>query len=95
MADKKEKKTYDFVARGCLRGNRGEAWEALRRSGENSYLEFKAEPENEYDPNAIKILVRGEAYGMAGYVGREFTEQIKKIMSKSYRIDILSVTREK
>ena len=57
---------------------------------DNSYLEFQEEPTNNADPDAIKVMVRGEYYGMAGYVGREYTSWIRDILSyaTSYRLDV-------
>lgn len=58
-----------------------ERWHGLR-PGElnyrNSYIELRAEPENIYDANAIKALCRGETFGTLGYVGREFTDDVRR-----------------
>lgn len=57
----------------------------------NSYLIFEEEPNNEYDPNAIKVVVRGEFFGTVGYVGREFTGKVKENLKdcKKYRVDMI------
>lgn len=74
--------------RGCDKGNhRAKLWKEIARwnglkPGElnyrNSYVELQAEPENAHDANAIKVLIRGEAFGTLGYVGREFTDDVRR-----------------
>lgn len=73
--------------RGCDKGNhRAKLWKEIARwnglkPGElnyrNSHIELQAEPENAYDAKAIKVLCRGEAVGTLGYVGREFTDDVR------------------
>lgn len=89
---------FKFQCRGCTIGNRELLWNNYINSiigwGEedNSYFIFEDEPENKFDPNAIKVVVRGEFFGTAGYVGREYTAEVKQILQKCslYRIDIFS-----
>lgn len=45
---------------------------------------FQAEPENEIDPKAIKIIIGGDH---AGYVCRGFTESFHKWFEAGYKID--------
>jgi hypothetical protein len=90
--------TFDFICRGCTMRNREEKWAEYASSIymtynqeiDNSYLTFEEEPDNPYDPNAIQVVVRGEIFGTAGYVGREYTGKVKKILAKCslYRIDM-------
>lgn len=63
------------------------------RENDNSYIIFEEEPDNDYDPNAIKIVIKGEHFGTAGYVGKEYTKQIKEILNKcdKYRVDLKSL----
>ena len=42
---------------------------------------------NKYDPNAIELLVRGEAFGNAGYIAKEQTEAVRKLAIKK-RVDV-------
>lgn len=60
------------------------------RVHDNSYLTLEEEPDNEYDPNAIQVVVRGEFFGTAGYIGREYTKQVKEILDRcnAYRLDM-------
>ena len=60
------------------------------RVHDNSYLTLEEEPDNEYDPNAIQVVVRGEFFGTAGYIGREYTKQVKDILDccNEYRLDM-------
>ena len=90
--------TYEFICRGCGYGNRSQNWynyqssisTELNRQIDNSYLTLEEEPDNPHDPNAVRVMVHGEFYGMAGYVGREFTTDVKQILEKclSYRVDV-------
>lgn len=74
--------------RGCNKGSHRaglwkeiERWHGLRPrelNYRNSHIELQAEPENAYDANAIKVLCRGEAVGTLGYVGREFTDDVRR-----------------
>lgn len=45
----------------------------------NSWLTLHEDKKNKYDPNAIELLVRGEAFGNAGYIAREQTEAVRKL----------------
>lgn len=92
--------SFQFICRGCTMRNRGNVWHGfvssisgiLDREGDNSYLTFEEEPDNAYDPNAIQVVCRGEFFGTVGYVGKEFTLQIKDILykCKGYRIDMVN-----
>lgn len=93
-------KTFRFACRGCAIRNRKYLWEGFvssmadpwNRAHDNSYMELVEEPNNSYDPNAIKVVCRGEFFGTMGYVGKEFTSEVKKILDKcqSYRVDMLN-----
>ena len=98
----KNKTTHDscveIICRGCTMCNREEVWESfissisgyINREIDNSYLTFVEEPGNQHDPNAIQVVCRGEIFGMAGYVGKEYTGTVKNILTQcnSYRIEI-------
>lgn len=89
---------FSFVCRGCTMKNREDIWngfvssisEPYNRKIDNSYLTLEEEPSNIYDPNAVMVVCRGEFFGTVGYVGREFTEQVKEILAKceAYRVDM-------
>ena len=85
----------DFVARGC--SFRRECWHNLLGSVgqqiENSYIQLIPEPDNEYDPNAILLMARGEVFGKLGYVAKHQTNTIHKILSiaSNYYIEIPEV----
>lgn len=89
---------FEFECRGCQMRGRDNLWEgfvsSINNNGymqyDNSYLVFEEEPNNEYDPNAIKVVVRGEFFGTVGYVGKEYTKNVKEILNKAkfYRIDM-------
>ena len=91
--------SMEIVCRGCTMRNREKLWhnfvssiaDELNRSIDNSYLILEEEPNNEYDPNAIKVVVKGEFFGTVGYVGREFTGKVKKNLQdcKEYRLDMI------
>ena len=95
---KKNLHTYEFTCRGCGYGNRYRNWlnyqssisTDLNRQIDNAYLTLEEEPDNPHDPNAIKVVVCGEFYGLVGYVGREFTTEVYQILEKcvSYRVDM-------
>ena len=77
-----------------MRG-RDEIWEGYFSSNSeycpnNSYLTFEEEPDNLNDPNAVKVVCRGEFFGTVGYVGREFTAGVKAMLRKKpkYRIEV-------
>ena len=90
-----------FVCRGCtMNESRRFVWEGfvgsmaddpINRNIDNSYLTLEEEPGNIHDPNAIQVVCRGEHFGTMGYVGREFTKQVKEILNEcqSYRVDIV------
>ena len=94
---------FEFECRGCSMMNREERWNGyissisrkLDRESDNSYLTLEEEPENKYDPNAIKVVVRGEFFGIVGYVGKEYTAKIKQILysCEKYRIDMKDVNQ--
>lgn len=89
----KEKKTK-FLCRGCTIGNRKSLWYAFKNSNyelpDNTYMIFEPEPTNIHDPNAVKIVFKGEVFGTAGYVGKEYTAEIKEIIAKAahYTIEL-------
>lgn len=87
-----------FPCRGCMVGERKKLlWEhwlssmsdRLNRETDNSWMMLVEEPENRYDPNAVAVVCKGEAYGTMGYVGKEYTAEIKAILSQcsKYRLD--------
>lgn len=88
-----------FMCRGCTMMNRKNLWHGFTSSIagkanweiDNSYLSLEEEPSNIYDPNAIMVVCRGEFFGTVGYVGKEYTTEIKEILNKciSYRIDMV------
>ena len=83
-------KKYVFPCRGCNFKGREIKWnnfvssisDETNRAIDNSYLDFEEEPNNPADPYAIKIIVRGEFFGTLGYVGREYTGEIRSILKK-------------
>lgn len=87
--------TCEFICRGCTIGARKRLWDSFLStttySSEPSYLTLKPDPKNHVDPNAIEIVVRGEQYGLAGFVGREYTGLIKKAFEEciAYRLDTI------
>lgn len=91
---------FHFVCRGCTmmrnrvdvwNGFASSIWDDFNREIDNSYLSLEEEPNNRYDPNAIMVVCRGEFFGTVGYVGKEFTTDVKNILSKSiaYRVDVV------
>lgn len=88
---------YEFVCRGNNIGRRKELLYSflssissdINFSINNSYLFFETEPNNPHDSNAIAILCGGEIFGTIGYVGKDYTKDIKQILdnSKSYKIE--------
>lgn len=85
----------EVECRGCNMKGRELIWKSFVSSisfkeQENSYLTLEEELDNKYDPNAVRVVVRGEIFGMAGYIGKEFTNQIKGILNdcKEYRLDM-------
>lgn len=94
---------FEFICRGCSLSFRKNIWygftsslnDPLNRSQDNSYLMLVEELDNKYDPNAIMILCRGEFFGTVGYVGREFTSQVKEILKEcfDYRVDMVDESK--
>ena len=92
-------KTIYFVCRGGNFHPRNMLWRSYLGSIEdvqnyatdNSYLTLVEEPNNPVDKNAIKVVVRGEIYGLVGYVGKEYTQEVKNILNTctSYRVDMV------
>lgn len=90
---------FQFICRGCNMQYRKNIWNGFVSSMsdminwviDNSYLTLEEEPSNSYDPNAIMVVCRGEFFGTVGYVGKEYTAEIKSILDKcvSYRVDML------
>lgn len=88
----------EIICRGCSMRGRERIWigytssmaDELNRGIDNSYFVFEEEPGNSYDPNAIQVVCRGEFFGTAGYVGKEYTGTVKEILEKCevYRIDM-------
>ena len=95
-----EEKTnsLEIVCRGCTMFGReriwhgycGSIWDHHNWEINNSYLTFEEEPNNKYDKNAVKVVCRGEFFGTIGYVGREFTKQVKRILHncERYRVEM-------
>lgn len=91
--------SIEIICRGCTMKNRERIWHnfvssimgSRNREIDNSYLIFEEEPTNEYDPNAIKVIVKGEVFGVAGYVGKEYTVKIKEILNdcRLYHLDMI------
>ena len=91
--------SMEIICRGCTMRYREMIWESfvssmqdmLNRAIDNSYLIFEEEPTNEHDPNAIKVVCKGEHFGTVGYVGKEFTEKVKENLKdcKEYRLDMV------
>lgn len=89
---------FEFLCRGCTMMDRQERWAMyvssiccdLDEEIDNSYLILEEEPDNKNDPNAIKVIVKGEFFGGVGYVGREYTGKVKEILNgcSSYRLDM-------
>lgn len=89
----------EIVCRGCSMRNREELWGNFKssiynvydREIDNSFLFFEEEPDNQYDPNAIMVVVKGEFFGTVGYVGKEYTASVKDVLNtcKEYRIDMV------
>ena len=91
---------FEFICRGCtINRFRVQIWHGflssiegfLNREIDNSYLFLEEEPSNRYDPNAIMVVCGGEFFGTVGYVGREFTLQVKEILKQcqEYRLDMV------
>lgn len=49
----------------------------------SSHIQLMSEPKNEHDPNAIKVLCKGEAYGKLGYVAKERTSDVRALSALS------------
>ena len=84
----------DIICRGCNIGERRDLWGDYEKSlidAGGSHLELEEEPENMHDPNAVKVICCGEVAGPLGYVGREYTEDVKKILKecKEYYLEML------
>lgn len=100
LAEAEGNEHFQFLCRGCVMRNRERLWHGfvssisgiVNREMDNSYLTFEEEPDNAYDPNAIQVVCRGEFFGTVGYVGKEFTLQIKDVLykCKGYRIDMVN-----
>lgn len=101
LAEAEGYETFQFICRGCtMMPFRKNLWHGfvssisgiVNREMDNSYLTFEEEPDNAYDKNAIQVVCRGEFFGTVGYVGKEFTMQIKDILykCKGYRIDMVN-----
>lgn len=94
-----EEKTFQFVCRGCSMRDRERLWHFfvssigsdINREIDNSYLTLEEEPNNAHDPNAVQVVCRGEAFGMMGYVGKEYAVEVKAILKEcaDYRLDMV------
>ena len=98
MGEQNEVNVFRFTCRGCTMQGRERVWRGFVSScavgGEdNSYLTLVKEPTNRYDPNAIKVVCRGEFFGTVGYVAKEQTVDVKKILDacRSYHVDMVNV----
>lgn len=88
---------FEFICRSG--GARPNLWnrflcsisDPVSRKEDNSYLMLVEEPSNKYDPNAVIVLCCGEFCGNVGYVGKEFTMQVKDILKEcqTYRVDMI------
>lgn len=95
----KAEQSMEIICRGCTMRGRDNIWQGfvssiadtMNREIDNSYLVFKEEPSNQYDPNAIMVVCRGEFFGTVGYVGREYTGKVKELLEicKKYRVDMI------
>lgn len=87
--------TTEIICRGCTIGKRKGLWDFFKSSNyifqSNTYMIFEPEPTNVHDPNAVKIVFKGEIFGTAGYVGKEFTAEVKEIIKQAsnYTIDLV------
>lgn len=85
---------FMFQCKGCTMRGREDLWEsfissisgAYDKQHDNSYLWIEEEPDNPHDSNAIKVICKGEMFGTLGYVARESTEEIRKIVSECSEI---------
>lgn len=85
--------TLNIVLRGFKMRHREYVLESFLSSisahnPDNSYLIFEEEPDNEYDPNAMRVISKGEIFGTIAYVGKEFAPTVKEIVSKCDRYRI-------
>lgn len=89
---KVEENTTKIVCRGCTIGDRKDLWYGFKSSNtdfpNNTYMIFEPEPTNVHDPNAVKVVFKGEMFGTAGYVGKEFTSEVKTIIVNSAKYTI-------
>lgn len=53
--------------------------ECLKESG---FISLRPEPDNKYDPNAIKVLINGKH---VGYVARDYCSQVSEILNMECR----------
>lgn len=73
----KTENRLEIVCWGCSMRGRESIWEGYVSSISephnwainNFYLSFEEEPKNRFDPNAVKVVCRGEFFGTVGYVG--------------------------
>lgn len=97
-AQKGEYEKLPVLCRGCTMRGRELIWESFvgsisgrwDKEHDNSFLTLVEEPENRYAPNAVRVVCRGEHFGIMGYIGREYTKEVKRILDscKCYRLDI-------
>lgn len=65
--------------------------------GETAFT-FERDPENAYDPNAVKVLYGGDPGEFIGFVAKEVAEEIAPLMDSGYTvtgkiIDFLGMTK--
>lgn len=53
--------------------------------GETSFT-FERDPDNAYDPNAIKVLYGGDPGEFIGFVAKEVAEEIAPLMDSGYAV---------
>lgn len=88
--------TLRFTCRGCSVQGRERIWRGFVNScsagGEdNSYLTLEAEPTNTYDSNAVKVVCRGEFFGVVGYVAKEQAAEVKRVLAGCKRYHVVMV----
>lgn len=96
IAENKEdlEQNIDIICRGCNIGERRALWKNYENSLADicgSYLKLEEEPENMHDPNAVRVESGGKVVGLLGYIGREYTEDVKKVLGEceEYYLEML------
>lgn len=97
ILDEEDKATRDFFVMGIRHHCpcRGENCELLPPTSVNDDLILEHENDNEYDPNAIKILTKDNEF--LGYVPSYYSESISKLLKHktSYTCKVLDINRNK